>query len=463
MNGGVTISDSAPFPAVRAPAYAIDGATPVAATALEQTAVQQGAVPQGSGADRAGGAPLAGDLAEGPAPLDVPPQRARLGHVDSLRLIAAGLVLLQHLAERIGGGLASALVAPEPGVAGVVLFFLISGYVIPLSAKALAPSSPAGPGAQGWPQILDWRRFAVRRLMRIYPLYLAALALVLVAGASGMLPWWADLPHAAPGRWLANILLVQDLVGAQPIIGVRWTLIIELAWYGLFAASLITLGRRAGDVLAISVPLSLLVLAGLSLAVHARIPLGRPGLIHAAVLGYQVFRFRAGDISGQVLRLNVAVFLVVTWLASAVSFGIFTHERLNLMQVIGPWTLATALFLGVVLVPAVRSARLIERGLIPAIGAASYSIYLLHPIAMVAAQDHAPRALFLPVALGLTALLAVAGYRLVERPGIALARRWTVGSSGARATVATAAAQAEAPLCPPPSLPASSSSLELGS
>jgi len=144
------------------------------------------------------------------------------------------------------------------------------------------------------------------------------------------------------------------------------------------------------------------------------------------------------------LRWNVAVFLVVTWLASAVSFGVFAHAGLTLLQVIGPWTLAALVFLGAVLVPALRTAPLLEPGAVPAIGAASYSIYLLHPVAIVAAGDHAPPALFVPVSLGLTALFALAGYRLVELPGIALARRLTGSAGRTPAPMASPGAEAAA-------------------
>ncbi len=333
----------------------------------------------------------------------------RLPHVDSLRLVAAGLVVLQHFSERAPGRVAAALTALGPGVAGVVLFFLISGYVIPFSVR----------GGR-----LDWRRFAVRRVLRIYPLLLAALALVAFAGWAGALEQWRDLPQAGAGRWLANLLLMQDFVGAQPILGVSWTLIFELAWYGLFAAALLALGPRAGNVLAVFVPVVLLVLAALSLASGLRIPLGRPGLIHAAVLGYQAYRMGTGALSPRGFGWNVAAFLGVTWLVSAVSFGVYTHAHITLAQVIGPWTLALGLFLAVLLVPALRGCALLAHGWVPRLGAASYSVYLLHPIAMAAALQYVPGAM-VPVAGVLTALLAWGGYRLVEMPGIAVARRLT--------------------------------------
>jgi len=84
----------------------------------------------------------------------------------------------------------------------VVLFFLISGFVIPLSVR----------------HAFDPGHFVLRRLLRIYPLYLAALALLVAGAGLGLLPEWAWLGTAKPQVWLANLLLVQDYVGQRPIL-----------------------------------------------------------------------------------------------------------------------------------------------------------------------------------------------------------------------------------------------------
>jgi len=304
-------------------------------------------------------------------------------------------------------------------VAGVALFFLVSGYVIPFSVRGG----------------LAWRGFAVRRLLRIYPLLLAALALVGLGGWTGVLDHWADLRGAGAARWLANLLLVQDFVGVAPILGVTWTLAFELAWYGLFAVAVLAWRERAADILSAGVPALLLVLAAGSLATGCRVPLGRPGLIHAAVLGYQAWRWRTGVCGARAFAWNLAAFVGVTWATAGVSFGLFSHARITLWQVIGPWSLALALFLAVIGLPALRGSALLERGPLPRLGAASYSVYLLHPIALAAVRQHGPAGLgpvgFSGLALALTGALALAGYRLVELPGIALGKRLTRAASPA--------------------------------
>ncbi len=331
----------------------------------------------------------------------------RFGTLDSLRFLAAALVLVQHLFEGRPGWIADHIVSLGPGVAGVALFFFISGYVIPLSV---------GRGLQVAP-------FLARRLFRIYPLYLAALLLLLIGGETGLLPRWSDMGSASPWRWAANLLLIQDFVGQPAFLGVSWTLIIELAWYALFAATLLRFGPRAPDLLDRAAPALLLLAAAASLALAVRLPLGRPTMIYAAILGYQCFRHGRGEISGARLVQSVAVFAGVTLVTTAVAFGVFRHPHITLAQAMGPWLLATAVFVGVVTVPALRDAALLSRGLLPLLGAGSYSLYLLHPIGIAAAETHFAESWRLPAALALTALLTIAGYRGIERPGIAVGRR----------------------------------------
>jgi peptidoglycan/LPS O-acetylase OafA/YrhL len=241
-------------------------------------------------------------------------ESSRLAYVDALRLLAAGLVLFQHLVQRHPSWWSTPLVQLGPGVAGVVLFFLISGFVIPFSVRSG----------------LHLRGFMIRRVMRIYPLFLVALAIIAIGGFTGWLAEWSDLRSAQPLRWIGNLLLVQDFFGIKPLLGVSWTLIIELAWYALFAAALVLFKARAALILAIAVPAGLLALAALSLALDTRIPLGRPAMIYAAVLGYQTYLYSSGALSARGLGAAIAAFLAVTWLTNYIAFGVFSHTRITL-------------------------------------------------------------------------------------------------------------------------------------
>ena len=335
----------------------------------------------------------------------------RLAFVDSMRLFAALLVLVQHIFEARVGFAKTYIIPLAPGVAGVAIFFFISGYVIPMATK------------HGF----EWRAFMIRRLFRIYPLYLVALLLMAVAGGLQFLPQLSYVNVASVRTWAANLLLIAEYVGARPFLGVSWTLAVELVWYALFAASIIMFGKRAADRLDVFIPVSFVALALLSLMIDTRIPLGRPTMIYAAVLGFQCYRFHSGDITARRLTQSIATFALVALFGTYVAFGYFDHPNLTLAQAMGPWIFATTIFLMWVLYRPWRELTLLNRGVLPALGAMSYSIYLLHPFATAAADVYLAPDLQVPAAIIATFALAWLGFYLVEKPGIKLGRFLTDG------------------------------------
>ena len=333
-------------------------------------------------------------------------ESSRLAFVDTLRLFAAALVVFQHLAEKYPTLSTRWLVKLGPGVMGIVLFFLISGYVIPFSVR----------------KGLDLRAFLMRRLCRIYPLFLTAICVVAVGGWTGLLGQWGFVPEISLWRWAANLLLIQDFVGVPAILGVSWTLIIEMIWYALFALAILAFKERAAVVLAIVMPSILIALGLVSLWLETRIPLGRPAMIYAAILGYQAYQFHAGKLSRNGLMFALGTFLAVSWVTNSIAYGLFTHPSITLAQALGPWTIAPLLFFAILLVNRVRLSPIINSGFLPLAGTISYSIYLLHPIANAAADQYFVAWAKVPAALVLTIILSVVGYNMIERPGINLGR-----------------------------------------
>ena len=345
--------------------------------------------------------------------IDAPPMSGnsatRLQFIDSLRLLAAVLVLAQHLFERHREiAVFDGFVGLGPGLIGVIIFFLVSGYVVPMSVR----------------EPFDLRTFMVRRIFRIYPLLLAAFALLLVLGASGVLTNWRFMASAGPLQWAANLALLQDYIGVQPFLGVAWTLMIEFVWYVLFALAYRRFGDRAGVILAIILPVMLAGLAVASVVSGIRLPLGRFAMVYACVLGYLAYLHDRKVITTRMLVISMAGFLVVNLGSSVVAFGWFHHANVSLGQVLWTWPLGLLAFFGVVLWPRLRAVRMLNCGLVPAVGAASYSIYLLHPLGMAAGEQYGRGTVAeIGIAVAVTAVLAAIGYRYVELSGIALGRK----------------------------------------
>lgn len=159
--------------------------------------------------------------------------------IQILRAAAAAMVAVLHIQHDAAGlaaraGLAFTPATGWPWLAGVDIFFVISGFIMVHASRDLF----ARPGAA--------RLFLARRLARIVPIYWLATSLYLAA----LLAAPAALNSARPG-WgeiLASYLFwpVERADGlVQPVYSLGWTLNYEMLFYGLFGAMLVLPMRKA--------------------------------------------------------------------------------------------------------------------------------------------------------------------------------------------------------------------------
>ena len=158
---------------------------------------------------------------------DVPtPPLGRFRALDAMRGVAAVLVLLFHV--RRSSAQASVLDGVSNRViddtldfsrSGVAIFFVISGFVIAFSTRDL--------GVRG----RDAVRFSARRQVRLDPPYYLTIAVVLVLAAlQGLVPGLVA-PTYTVREVLLNLLYLQGIAGVPSILGVAWTLCLEVQFY----------------------------------------------------------------------------------------------------------------------------------------------------------------------------------------------------------------------------------------
>lgn len=146
-------------------------------------------------------------------------KNTRFYEIDLLRFLAAMAVVLFHYTFR---GYAEGAYSPVEfpvinefsryGYLGVNLFFIISGFVILLSAMNRTAIS-----------------FASSRFIRLYPAFWAAVTL------SAIVIYLFGTPHFSVGlsQYLMNMTMVSGYVGIEHVDGVYWTLLVELKFYAL--------------------------------------------------------------------------------------------------------------------------------------------------------------------------------------------------------------------------------------
>lgn len=328
----------------------------------------------------------------------------RITYIDGLRFVASAMVVAQHYFEHRSGFMTQAVRTLQPGVAGVALFFLVSGFIIPFSVS------------RGFNPI----DFAIRRVSRIYPLYLVCLVPFAFYQLTGL--GLATRPDFDAFKWLAAVLLVSEYVGEKPIIGAAWTLPLEFLWYGLFALFVAKcrtgVARRIEQVI---IAITVLALVA-TLATGLRIPAGRIFMLYAAVLGYKAFLLTDGQSTLRQFLTSVGLFIVLLVPSFYLAFKLHSHSRIGFDQALYPWLFSLGIFLVVVLIPQVRASRLLSNPVTAYLGAISYSIYLIHGQTYDAIRSIVAPQLAVPLSITATLLIASLTYRLVERSGIDLGR-----------------------------------------
>lgn len=152
--------------------------------------------------------------------------------LDGLRILAALMVCLYHYAGKNGAVVESWDRSPSQlfptlssfatyGSLGVQLFFIISGFVICMSS---------------WGRTVG--DFFRSRVARLYPAYWAAI--VLITAASVLLP--VVVHPLRLDELLVNLTMLQQPMGVDRVLGVCWTLWVEMRFYLLFAVFVVWRG-----------------------------------------------------------------------------------------------------------------------------------------------------------------------------------------------------------------------------
>lgn len=321
----------------------------------------------------------------------------RIGIINALRGFAALAVAWGHFVAGQGKYLG---MSGKYGYLGVDIFFVISGFVIPWS---LYRSRYA---------LRDYPRFLLKRNVRLYPPYLASIAISILATNFILVPVF-HIPHmTVTGRdLLLHFAYLNDLAHVPWVNVVYWTLAIEFQWYLLIGLVLPLLASRRQ--LARFAATSVMVLA------YFAFPWDRLvfHFLPVFLIGVFVFQYRAGLIGrGEMLGLMaVMVFAMLRpsgWLAPLVA-------------------IPTGLLIARPGLQGGAGQRSLERsvgwrdGVADRVGDVSYSLYLLHlpiGVSVIGCLSH-----WLPYSGSYIGLLDVVGvaasmwaawimYRMVEKP-----------------------------------------------
>lgn len=344
----------------------------------------------------------------------------RLAFIDTLRGIAVLSVVLQHSLEEIVSNQATGAYYWSLhdaigyyfnfGRFGVVLFFFVSGFVIPFSFPDSA--TPI-------------RDFTISRFFRLYPAYWLSLAVVLIVA-----PIMDGKTFPLP-QIVANLTMFQTFVNVPNIRIIYWTLAIELIFYigciVLFAMGLL---KRPLTAFYIVVATSLICIVG-SLAIHNRVvwSLMEVALnLTAMFLGKMI---RDTIIGGRLrwwhVAIGAALYCVFAVIISFQRFGGEYHENFFFSYSIASAYVSAAI---VFIVFASFGERLSWR-FMAFVGVISYSVYLMSPFAIVwiyrwfgAGRGPAEWLGFVAAVAAVSILISWLSHVIVEKPFISVGHRF---------------------------------------
>jgi peptidoglycan/LPS O-acetylase OafA/YrhL len=326
----------------------------------------------------------------------------RINWIDSLRGISALLVAFTHVTGLIleKDHVQSNMVYYSwmLGRIGVIIFFMISGFVIPYSLynKSI-------------------KQFVISRFFRLYPAYwLSIIAVIAVSG------------FVTLRELLTNITMFQKLFGSEDLIGVYWTLQIELFFYFICAA-LFYFGYLYKDkIIAYFYYLMLIVATGIAIErfhTDKKLPVAFPLSLSVMFLGflYRNYYYNKDAEHLNKIKKQIGIFLItiipVAFLAYNKDYGF--NEKW--WQYLFSYVIAIAVFL-------IYSRYNRTNTILLFFGNISFSLYLFHQVVIMLMEkmnlyNSLSHTIYVTVFLLVSISVSTVSYYLVEKPFISLGKR----------------------------------------
>ena len=189
----------------------------------------------------------------------------RISVVEAMRALASISVALFHFCNQLYS--TGAQLVASYGWLGVDVFFVISGFVIPLSLYGRRYG------------VRDFPSFLLRRLVRLEPAYLVSIAAVVVLQyASSVAPGFrGQMPDYSFPQLASHLLYLVPLTNYDWLLPVYWSLAYEFVFYVTVG---LTFSYLIGRSVAVTVALALGAL-GLKFVVYNMVDVHKPLLINA--------------------------------------------------------------------------------------------------------------------------------------------------------------------------------------
>lgn len=331
---------------------------------------------------------------------------SRFRYIDSIRAIAAILVVIQHTSEVFititdkGTYLANIVDYFDFGRMGVIIFFCVSGFVIPSSLKG--------------EHLLGIKCFIIKRFFRLYPAFWISLPL------GWYTSWYIWGKEINISTVLANITMVPNIFDSPEIQGLYWTLQTEIFFYILCIC--LFLFNKLNDfkyLVIISVFFLLMYMILLLYTYDIRI------FYHIGIMFWgSIFRKYIGENKNYIIKYSLGFIFII--IVGIIPLALYQYTLCDFGKIIGGYSLSMALFILLTLIIKINNVK------IAYIGEISYSIYLFHPIVFYPIYKLAGYyswiynyhlIVYIIISVVLTIILSIIMYEKIEKRYIDKSRR----------------------------------------
>ncbi|KZE10594.1 acyltransferase family protein [Priestia aryabhattai] len=295
-------------------------------------------------------------------------ENKRLGWLDATRGIGAIMVMVFHLWERhseqkfIPYSIINTTIdflirgVYDFGKIGVVLFFAVSGFVIPYSLLRYKNGNIT--------------RFIISRFFRLYPLYWISIILAII---------FVNDSFSAK-QLIANVTMFQGFLFIDNILGAYWTLQIELAFYILCIFLFMFKFLHRDYVIILNIygwtflALALGVIRYITkIEMPVALPLGLAVMFFG--MAFRKYKLKEGNINNKTIYIALVSFLILMVPTSICAYSNYWYKYII--------TYTIALLSFILLSKSSNK----EYIVLSFLGKISYSVYLLHPIFALAVYD----------------------------------------------------------------------------
>jgi peptidoglycan/LPS O-acetylase OafA/YrhL len=334
--------------------------------------------------------------------------------LDGFRGVSILLVFVGHIVEYRAAGVRSYALATSCGSLGVLLFFVLSGFLI----TGLLHRERSTTGK------IDFRRFYVRRVLRLGPAFFLFLLTVVILMCFGLV---TDVPRK---EIIECLLYARNIFGRSLTLGHIWSLSLEEQFYLLwpFVFSILALRRSANIVTIIC----------LSIATW-----------RTAAIATHLFSYESGIYSRRPYFRFDSILIgacLVLWLASSPRALVLGRKLLSIVPPVVLWgallcwtalgeDLTHALYLSIqeilvaivlaqlVLCNYTKYAAIFRSGALRYLGTISYSLYLWQQLFLVTSVPSWGPLREFPLCVVVPVAIAAASNHWIEKPVLGLKNR----------------------------------------